>query len=329
MPRSLGWRIGFGSAYAIEQTTFALNLVRLLRRERADVLHIQDPLVAVIVQRARRVGLIRTRTILAHGTEESSGFLSRIQHLQHLAPWHLEQMRERGAWRPDWTAIPNFIDTERFTPAGPSTLRRELGIPEDAMVVLTAAAIKRHHKRIDHLLVECVRLRQSAPELPLWLIVAGGWEPETEWVVGEGTRLLGDRVRFLVRFPRERMPELYRSADVFVLCSLFEMMPIALIEAAATGLPCVVHNHPILEWMTGDGGIRIDMAAPGELSQTLERLYLVPDLRRELGRSARVHCQTHFSRDSVVDQIVAYYRQVLRLNRNAKAAMNRGRGLGS
>jgi glycosyltransferase involved in cell wall biosynthesis len=311
LPKRISWRFGLGSGYRVEQTTFALNLIRLLRRERVDILHVQDPQVAIIAQRARRCGLIRARTILAHGTEEPPEFLKRIQYLQHLAPWHLEEMRAAGAWHPAWTAIPNFIDTERFQPGRSDELRRELDIPPDGLVVLTAAAIKRKHKRIDHLLSEFARLRAEAPDLPAWLVVAGGWDAGTDALIAEGTRVLGDRVRFLVRFPRQRMPELYRAADVFTLCSLFEMMPIALIEAAASGLPCVVNRHPILEWMTGPGGVPIDMAAPGGLANTLAGLLSDSPRRIELGRAARAHCLANFSRDAVVDQILAYYRRVL------------------
>jgi glycosyltransferase involved in cell wall biosynthesis len=307
LPRSLSWRVGLGSGYDVEQTSFALNLVRLLRRERPDVLHVQDPQVAIITQRARRLGLVRTRTILAHGTEESPDFLKRIHYLQHLAPWHLEQMRAADAWKPAWTAIPNFIDTDRFRPGRADALRAELGIPADAFVVLTAAAIKRNHKRVDHLIAEVARLRAGSPRLPVWLVVAGGWEKETDGLIAEGTRLLGDRVRFLVRFPRQRMPDLYRAADAFALGSLFEMMPIALIEAAASGLSCVVHRHPILEWMTGPGGVAIDMSAPGQLAASLAGL---ASGSGERGRHARAHCVANFSRTAVVEQILEYYQRV-------------------
>jgi glycosyltransferase involved in cell wall biosynthesis len=300
-----------GTGYGIEQITFTMNLVRLLRRERIDILHVQDPKIAVLAQKAMRMGLIRARVILAHGTEESPEFLNRIQYLQHLAPWHLEQMRAAGAWKPTWTAIPNFIDTNRFKPGRWNSLRVELGIPENGLIVLTAAAIKRGHKRIDYLIGEFATLRKNLPDLPVWLVVAGGWEIETDELIAEGTRLLGDRVRFLVRFPRERMPDLYRTADVFVLCSLFEMMPIALIEACASGLPCVVNQHPILEWMTGPGGVRLEMSQPGELAIALGKLLKDSEHQTQIGRVARNHCVANFSCDAVVDQILGYYRQVV------------------
>ena len=181
-----------------------------------------------------------------------------------------------------------------------------MNIPTDAPVVLTAAAIKRGHKRIDYL----VREFAAVADPRAVLVVAGGREAETDEVIAEGTKLLGDRVRFLVRFPRSRMPDLYRAADLFVLASLFEMMPIALIEAAASGLPCVTHAHPIPEWMTGPGGVPIDMAKPGALAAALTDLLAAPARRRDLGPAARAHAVGHFACEKVVGDIRAYYDRV-------------------
>ncbi len=113
-------------------------------------------------------------------------------------------------------------------------------------------------------------------------------------------------------------------ADLFALCSLKEMMPIALLEAAASGLPCLVNRHPVLEWMIGPGGDAIDMAAPGELARTLERYLLDPARRSEKGRDARRHCIDNFSRDSVVNQILAYYRFVSTHDRPSQPASSEG-----
>jgi 1,2-diacylglycerol 3-alpha-glucosyltransferase len=311
LPKRLTWRLGLASGYGVEQTTFALRLVDYLRRESVDLLHVQDPQVALIVQRAQSLGLLRTRTILAHGTEEPTSFLRKITYLQHLAPWHLEEAREAGAWKDTWRAIPNFIDTHLYRPGRALALRAELGIPANALVLLNVAAIKRHHKRIDYLLEEFNRLRQKSPQLPAWLIVAGGWESGTDELVEAGKRLLGDRVRFLVRFPRQRMPELYRAADAFTLCSLKEMMPIALLEAIASGLPCIVNRHPVLEWMSGPGGEAIDMATPGALAGAVERLFSDRQLREAMTEGGRRHCEQNFAVDQVVKDICDYYRFVV------------------
>jgi 1,2-diacylglycerol 3-alpha-glucosyltransferase len=318
MPRFLGWRLGLGSPYAIEQTTFTRNLLKVLRREKIDILHVQDPQVAILVQRAKRLGLVKTRTILAHGTEEPLEFLRHITYLQHLAPWHLDEARKSGVWRPTWTAIPNFIDTSVFHHAdgvNPGRdvggLRRELGIPLDAVVVLSAAAIKKWHKRVDYVVSEFAALRDACPEIPIYLVLAGGWAPDTDELVAEGTKRLGDRVRFLVRFPRNRMAELYRAADMFLLGSLKEMMPIALLEATASGLPCIVNQHPVMQWMIGPGGISTDLSQAGGLRAVLEQLARDHGTRRRRGDLARQHCVENFSQQRVVDQILDYYDVVM------------------
>ncbi len=314
------WRLGLGSAYDLEQTSFALRLLSHLRQSKIDILHVQDPRIALIVQRANHLHLVPTRVILGHGTEEPLAFQKKITYLQHLAPHHLTESRAAGVHKPTWTAIPNFIDTDQFSPVTrascpPVNLRQELNLPQNALVVATVAAIKRHHKRIDYLLGEFAQLRAAQPQLPAYLLIAGGHEIDTDDLIRLGQQQLGDHVRFLVKFPRTRMPELYRSADLFTLCSLKEMMPIALLEATATGLPCITHPHPVMQWMTGLGGVSIDMSIPGTLADTLAHLLSNYTEREQLGISARAHCLANFSRDRVVDQILAYYQFVHTHNR--------------
>jgi glycosyltransferase involved in cell wall biosynthesis len=308
IPRRLGWRVGMGSEYEVEQTTFAINLIRRLGRGGFDIAHVQDPLVALLVQRARRLGRVRSRAILAHGTEEPFWFQRKFVYLQQLAPWHLHEARREGVARPTWTAIPNFIDTKTFSPGVETGLRRRLGIPEDAFVVLAAAAIKRKHKRIDYLLRETELLCRMRPDIPIRLVVAGGRCDDTDELIHEGQRRLGpQRVRFLVQFPRDEMPALYRIADLFMMGSLKEMMPIALLEAIASGVPCLVHRHPVMQWMIGGGGQAVDMSGEGTVAKWMATLFDHPGHRAEMGRRARAACEAEFARDRVVDRIVDYY----------------------
>jgi glycosyltransferase involved in cell wall biosynthesis len=311
LPQRFFWRLGLGTGYEIEQSTFAFMLLPHLRRERIDVLHVKDPQVALLVQRAAALGLVHCRTILSHGTDEPLDFLRKLTYVQHLAPWHLEQARAAGVDRPTWTAIPNFIDTELFHPGRSDEVRRELGIPADAQVVLSAAAIQRRHKRIDYLLEEFGQLVRRRPDLPAYLVVAGAQEADTEELIRQGQALLGERVRFLVNHPLRRMPELYRAADLFALASLREMLGTVLLEAAASGLPSLVHRFPVSEWVVGPGGQAIEMDQPGALSGALEEWLAEPGRSTSAGERARAHCEAQFSRERVVDQYVDYYRFVL------------------
>jgi glycosyltransferase involved in cell wall biosynthesis len=232
----------------------------------------------------------------------------------------LEHAREQGAWKPTWTAIPNFIDTDRFRPGTDSGLKRELNVPLNSPVVLTVAAIKRHHKRIDYLLEEFALLLAKWQEPAPTLVVAGGRTGDTQELMAHGEKSLGDRVRFLVNFSRERMPEVYRAADVFVLSSLFEMMPIAILEATASGLPCLVNKHPVLEWIVEAGGMTLDLSRRGALATGLWEVLASSSHRSQLGACARAHCQATFGTDRVVAQILDYYRFVAARNRRPAGA---------
>jgi len=219
-----------------------------------------------------------------------------------------------------WTAIPNFVDTEVFRPAESGDekreCRRELGIPEDAFVVGTAAAVKKDHKRIDYLIREFAAFSPTAPDTrhptPICLLIAGSRQQDTDELVAAARDLAGDRARILLDLPRERMPGFYRALDVFVLTSLFEMMPIAVLEAMASGVPVVANDHPVLRWMIGvdhaPGGQTVDMAADGVLAECLGGIR--SGWCERCGTSARRRATSMFARDVVVDAYEEYYRRV-------------------
>lgn len=311
------WRWGLKSDYALEQRTFWNALKPILDRERFDILHVQDPLLADCCRRAHLAGRTATRVILAHGTEEPLTFLQPFEYLQHLAPWHLEQSRGElvpATETPHWTAIPNFVNSEVYHPvqstAARATLRRALGLPDNAFILGTAAAIKRHHKRIDWLIRDFARALETIPGIPLHLVIAGSRTPDLDALEALARECGGERVTFLPDHPHARMPDLLRTFDGFVLASLFEMMPIALLEAIASGLPVITHDHPVLAWMGGPGGIRLDLRQDGVLADALQTL-MSPDKAATLGRAARQHALDNFSETAVIQRYIDYYQLIL------------------
>lgn len=323
------WRVGLKHPYGWEQLSFWLRLWPRLRKGRFDVLHVQDPMVADWCRRFRNRGLVGTKEILAHGTEEPIAFLEKFDYVQHLAPWHMEKAegRTRNAEvgkHKRWAAIPNFVDTGRFRPARDEAekkaCREAFGIPADAFVVGCVAALKKSHKRIDYLIREFATLSHShTPTLPHFLVIAGARQADTDELIALAEELVPGRARIFPDLPRKRMPALYRAFDMFVLTSLFEMMPIAVLEALASGLAVIANRHPVLEWMTGcrneaegepsyAGGACVKMDQEG----TLARFLVEQDRNRlrETGLAARRCAEQVFSKQAIVSQYIQFYQSV-------------------
>jgi len=346
------WRWQLKSAYGWEQLSFWWHLWPWLRRQKFSVLHVQDPMLAFWCRRFRRLGLLRTREIMAHGTEETPQFLAQFRWVQHLAPWHLEQAERvlrsggglekdseagdqhaetsvsaagarsrtgRDARQPYWEAIPNFVDTAVFTPDTPGDLRAELGLPGEAFVLGVVAAVKRHHKRVDYAIEEFSAYLQRNPQIAsAYLLIAGARTEETDSLLRLANEKAPGRIKILLDLPRKKMPAFYRSLDVFALVSLFEMMPIALLEAMACGIPAIVNRHPVLQWIIGSetaggqaaaGGMAVDMARPGALARCLAGLSGEQLVR--YGHNARARAQQVFSKEIVISRYLDYYRRVL------------------
>jgi len=218
-----------------------------------------------------------------------------------------------GRCFPQWVALPNFVDVHTYRPVSDASergaLRRKLGLPERTMVLGTVAAVKKTHKRIDSLINEFSALSrkpQYEGEKP-WLLVVGASTGESQDLVRAAEQLAPGRFKFLFNVPRASMPEIYRVMDVFALSSLFEMMPIAVLEALASGLPVIANRHPVLDWMTG-GVSSVDMSIPGALAEKAGTLDL--ETMRRLGMESRHRAENMFSAEAVVPQYLKYYSKV-------------------
>ena len=305
-----GWRYGFGSGYQIEQTTFTLKLFPIIRSG-YDIVHVQDPWIAFMMEKLHRMGLSRPRAIMANGTEEPADFLKKLSYLQHLAPNYLADWKSEQPDNQQTFAIPNFVKTEHFTPATPAQkaeARKEFDIPEDHLVVLSVAALKKTHKRVDLLIREFDDFSRNYSGKAT-LVVAGAREPDTDDILALGKERLGDRVRFMESLKRDKVRSLYRLADIFALASSHEMMPIALLEALSCGLPVACNDTPTLRWMAKPAGPLCNIDREGGLSEQF-RLLKDPDARREYSVRAREHAIANFSEPVVVEQICEMYREI-------------------
>ena len=147
--------------------------------------------------------------------------------------------RNRARWRSK--LIPNGVDCGRFSP-GPGE-REAFGLPKDRLVVLMVSALI-PSKFID-VGVEAVS------QIPDAHLVVAGTGPLRHALEAKAAKLLPGRFT-LLSLPAEKMPTLYRSADVFLHLSKEEAFGNVYLEAMACGLPIVARDSARTRWIVGD-----------------------------------------------------------------------------
>jgi glycosyltransferase involved in cell wall biosynthesis len=100
---------------------------------------------------------------------------------------------------------------------------------------------------------------------------------------------LREHVRIVHSLDYDAMPALYRSADVMVSIPPSDATPMALFEAMAAGVPCVVCDiAPLREWVRhGDTGYLVDPLDPVAVATCLERALDAGDQGHALRTRAR------------------------------------------
>jgi glycosyltransferase involved in cell wall biosynthesis len=133
---------------------------------------------------------------------------------------------------------------------------------------------------------------------------------------------LQSSVRFLGR--REDVPALMGAADIFVFPSLFEGLGVSLLEACASGLPCVVSNVGPLPEVIEDGatGVLVPPQEPRCLADAIIRLACDRELMRRYGEAARARVRRTFQIDRSIAQLEELYERVLH-RRTGEAALSR------
>ena len=103
------------------------------------------------------------------------------------------------------------------------------------------------------------------------------------------------------------------TADVFVLPSLHESSPNALIEAMGIGLPCIASDVGGIADLLEDGknGLCVPPKEPEALAAALHRLLTEPDFATELGKNARLTIQQKFNNDESIRKLEQIYQNAV------------------
>jgi glycosyltransferase involved in cell wall biosynthesis len=233
-------------------------------------------------------------------------FTDRLVYVSNRA--YQEALADRSTPAQRSVVIPNGIDLTKFQqPYVSAHLREQHATPEDALV-LTYLGRLDEQKGVDDLL-QALAMLEPEPETKIlaWIIGSG---PEREKLHSLGQTLgIGEMVRFIGH--QENVADLLQASDLFVLPSHSEGMSIALLEALAAGLPCVVTDVGDNALVVADGvqGRVVPPGQPQAIAQAIQALVRDGGLRRRMGEQAREKA-LEYSDVSMAQQVEALYGQL-------------------
>lgn len=283
-------------AYNLFYFTEALMLVRWMRAQRLSHLHVHFATaaasVALILKRSFPVGL----SLTVHGPDEfydargqwltqkfeAADFLVCIS---RFARSQLMQLTAARHWN-KFEVCPLGVDADRYVPAPPHPAAR----PFKVLCVGRLTPAKGQRILID----ACAALAAQGRDFRLVLVGAGPDEADLKAAVA--AHGLGERVEFTGPLNQAQVRARYADADAFALPSFSEGVPVVLMEAMASGVPCVTTRITGIPELIHDGehGLLVTPSDTAQLAGALARLMDDPQLRARIAAAGRAKVrETH------------------------------------
>lgn len=195
--------------------------------------------------------------------------------------------------------VPNGVDTTTFRPA-------------EAQVQRTAPTLI-HVGRLSpeknlRMLIDALAL---IPERQAHLLLVGSGPQRDE--LADYAAQKGVPIEFAGVLPHEQLPAVLQQAALFVLPSLSEGHPKALLEAMSCGLPCVGTNVPGVRDVIrdGDNGLLCELT-PHDIAQKISQVLANPVLAHHLGQQARSYILGSYEINKLVQCEIAAMQAIVR-----------------
>jgi glycosyltransferase involved in cell wall biosynthesis len=294
-----------------------LKVARILRAERINVIHTHNTQPFVDGTLAALLSGVRTIVHTDHARSfpdkrrymlaerAMSLFAYRVVGVSDHTSANLEKYEKIATAKIE--TIPNGIDGSAFDiPVDRTARRRELGIVSDALVLGIGVRLS-EQKGITYLLEAMPTI---VARIPRAVLVIAGEGPLEQDLKAEAERLgLGHHVKFVG--PRLDVPELLKVFDLYVLPSLWEGLPMVLLEAMAAGCPIVATSvggvPSAIE--TGVNGLLVPPQDPAMLAQAVVLALGDESLRRRLALAGKQAFAARFSAETMTRRYERLYRR--------------------
>jgi glycosyltransferase involved in cell wall biosynthesis len=197
--------------------------------------------------------------------------------------------------------IPEPVDdARRFA------IRREFGVRDDETLILAAGRFceQKNHQDLIRVAAELVH-----QQVPFRVLIAGDGELKSEVEAAIGIANLGSNV--ICPGNLQNLGDVMLAADIFVMTSLWEGLPLVLLESMASGLPTVAYAIDGINEVVVDGhtGAIVPVGHIEDMANQIARLSSQTGERETLGAASRELITIKFSFLSFVDELLDLYTQ--------------------
>jgi glycosyltransferase involved in cell wall biosynthesis len=303
--------------------------LKLIRSGKFDIVHthgylqLSSNLVAIA-----RIVIRRPFVLTSHGAIlDYRGWRGVIEEVYHrgigkltlrsarkvvaLTTTQAEILEKLGARNRDIIVVPNWVDLhETNLDTDVERFRRIYKIGNSQVVLFVGGLQPR--KGVEYL-IEATKYCKTKPAVVIIGDEGPGYKGSRVNLERQVLDLgLKEQVMFLGNFPREELAAVYKAADLFVLPSLAEGLPLVLLEAMSFGRCVIATKIPGNVDIVRDdwNGVLVEPRNPAELAQKIDWLLTDSALRERLGLQARKDIEQNYSPKAVLGKILSLYQEI-------------------
>lgn len=242
-------------------------------------------------------------TLMSYRRHERLASLRYLKHLKALAtPADLyvmtddgtlgdELLRDLGHPSENILFLMNGVDRS-IKEANPADVRTDLGLPDDAPLLLTVSRLM-NWKRVDRAILALATLKETGSSAHLAVVGIGPLEGSLrELAAAHG---VADHIHFIGGVPRHELAGYYRTASMLLSLYDYSNLGNPVIEAMLLGCPVLALGVGGTNHLVHDGvnGVLLDCGEPNRIAEEVGRRLADAQGLAELGRSAATWAETH------------------------------------
>lgn len=307
-----------------------LNLKDIIRKRHYDLVHTHGYLADLLGLPAARASGVPTVST-CHGFISGGLKLSLYNRLDLLALGHFDRViAVSNSISNDWlvkcvrperirvienaTSCPEVrVNTEKYSSSDRENRRNEAGVKSGEVLIGFTGRLSREKGVADLIRAVKILIESGAP-VKLLLLGDGGQRLELEELsAGIG---VSDKV-FFAGF-KDDVENWLKAMDIFVLPSLNEGTPMALLEAMAFGLPCIATSVGGIPQVIDSGvdGILVAPGSPNEISYAIYSLCIDIEKRKTISNNAKQKIMLKYNITNWTSKIEREYLNILESENN-------------